>query len=94
MAEAGVGGFGHCGLCEALLVDVARRSCIPNCGHFFCLNCISQWIGSNSNCPTCEQPFSEVDEIDDEGETISTIIFRVGCRSREEDEKEGMESFH
>ena len=57
------------------LTDTQRIAIIESCGHLFCLNCIS----NNTNklqCPTCNVSFSEVRQIDGEGETLQIIKYR------------------
>lgn len=57
------------------LADTQRIAIIESCGHLFCLSCIS----NNTNglqCPTCNVSFSEVKQIDGEGETLQIIKYR------------------
>ena len=83
MAEAG-----DCWICVQPLANAGRLACIQSCGHIFHLECLSKSIRGDSHCRMCEQPFSEFDEIDSEGETVNTFIFQVGCRSRDSEEDE------
>ena len=62
------------------LANAQRIAIIETCGHLFCLNCIS----NNTNrlqCPTCNVSFSEVKQIDGEGETLQIIKYRQGRSS-------------
>jgi hypothetical protein len=64
-----------CGVCMRPLADTQRIAIIESCGHLFCLSCIS----NNTNrlqCPTCNVGFSEVKQIDGEGETLQIIKYR------------------
>ena len=64
-----------CGVCLRPLANTQRIAIIESCGHLFCLNCIS----NNTNrlqCPTCNVSFSEVRQIDGEGETLQIIKYR------------------
>jgi hypothetical protein len=36
----------------------------------------------------CKQPFSKLDEIDSDGETVNTIVFQMGCGPCDSEEEE------
>ena len=43
----------ECPICLNIIEE--NDLCITNCDHFFCLECLNQWIKINNNCPTCRE---------------------------------------
>ena len=41
----------ECPICYNIIED--NNLCITNCDHYFCLECLNEWIKINNNCPTC-----------------------------------------
>ena len=77
----------RCGIC--LQPPQGRRAIVERCAHIFCYGCISEFMyapsdnvnSAHKRCPvaTCGKPFCEFSEIDEEGETIQTFMFQLGC---------------
>ncbi|KAL0251321.1 hypothetical protein GEMRC1_000534 [Eukaryota sp. GEM-RC1] len=44
----------NCSLCDSVLEDASTIQC----GHCFCLTCITQWLEGKPNCPNCRQQVS------------------------------------
>jgi hypothetical protein len=77
MATTGQGDM--CGICKQPLASAIRRATTERCNHGFCLKCISGHVALA--CPTCGKPFSEIYEVDHDGEHLQTIKYQTGCRS-------------
>ena len=43
----------ECAICFALLEEDELVRCLPNCNHFFHLDCVDKWLSGQSTCPIC-----------------------------------------
>ncbi|XP_073286905.1 LOW QUALITY PROTEIN: RING-H2 finger protein ATL16-like [Primulina huaijiensis] len=44
---------GECAICLIEFQEEEKLRIIPNCGHFFHIDCIDVWLQNNANCPLC-----------------------------------------
>jgi len=58
----------ECPVCFEHIGD--KNSCVTNCGHRFCLNCLLQSYNSLNNCPLCRETLNanEKEDEDDDDE--------------------------
>lgn len=43
----------ECAVCLSALEGEEKAKLLPNCNHFFHVDCIDKWLGSHSTCPIC-----------------------------------------
>ena len=49
----------ECGVCfEELILTKAQL----DCGHCFCLKCITKWSETETSCPFCKREFTKITE--------------------------------
>ncbi|KAL5130949.1 E3 ubiquitin-protein ligase ATL41 [Glycine soja] len=58
LENGGDGGGGgatvvECAVCLSALEGEEKAKLLPNCNHFFHVDCIDKWLGSHSTCPIC-----------------------------------------
>ncbi|KAG6466571.1 hypothetical protein ZIOFF_075659 [Zingiber officinale] len=46
-------GAAECAVCLSEFQEQERIKLLPNCRHFFHIDCIDTWLQSNANCPLC-----------------------------------------
>ena len=59
---------------------------VTPCGHFFCTDCITQWLrmhGSGRKCPVCREDLSAL------ARKLSTALRRPEDKAREAEEADG-----
>ncbi|GMN60988.1 hypothetical protein TIFTF001_030086 [Ficus carica] len=49
-----------CSICLTDYVDDDMVLLLPDCGHFFHVKCVDEWLRMNSTCPVCRNPLSQV----------------------------------
>ena len=45
-----------CSICRGNIQENEPLRKLKNCNHFFHINCIDNWLVTNSTCPICRQP--------------------------------------
>ncbi|KAG8370399.1 hypothetical protein BUALT_Bualt14G0112900 [Buddleja alternifolia] len=48
----------ECAVCLNEFQEEEKLRVIPNCGHFFHIDCIDVWLQNNANCPLCRTSIS------------------------------------
>ncbi|VDI20144.1 Hypothetical predicted protein, partial [Mytilus galloprovincialis] len=62
-------------ICAICLEHLEQPVCCIPCGHLYCNQCISDWRnGHNSRCPECREPFTTVQSIYLDTESIRGLI--------------------
>ncbi|XP_078148152.1 RING-H2 finger protein ATL16-like [Carex rostrata] len=56
LKEPGV--FHVCAVCITEFHDDEKIRVLPNCLHFFHVECIDTWLRKNANCPLCRSPIT------------------------------------
>ncbi|KAL1830317.1 hypothetical protein ACET3Z_008729 [Daucus carota] len=49
----GAGGDSVCAICLGEYKDAEMLRMLPDCGHFFHLTCVDEWLRLNASCPVC-----------------------------------------
>jgi Ring finger domain len=47
-----------CAVCLTEFKEGEKTRVLPNCLHFFHVNCIDEWLCKNANCPLCRSPIT------------------------------------
>ena len=64
-----------CSICRNNIQENEPLRKIKNCGHYFHLNCIDNWLLTNNTCPLCRCNITEVNEANqDEGQPLNQPI--------------------
>jgi hypothetical protein len=42
--------------------DLVEKKAEINCGHFFCVECITKWSAIENTCPYCKKEFTRIVE--------------------------------
>ncbi|XP_073026306.1 RING-H2 finger protein ATL16-like [Primulina eburnea] len=58
--ESEVRNSGECAVCLIEFQEEEKLRIIPNCGHFFHIDCIDVWLQNNANCPLCRTSVSAI----------------------------------
>lgn len=40
--------------------DLIKSKAVIDCGHFFCLDCITTWAAIENTCPFCKKEFTKI----------------------------------
>lgn len=54
----------ECVVCLSELEESDEVIVLPQCGHYFHMECIDMWLRSHSNCPICRTTIDVVEESD------------------------------
>ncbi|XP_063399239.1 uncharacterized RING finger protein T02C1.1-like isoform X3 [Mytilus trossulus] len=61
--------------CSICLEHLEKPMCCIPCGHLYCNRCISAWRNRhNDRCPECREPFSEIQSIRLDTESIRELF--------------------
>lgn len=75
-----------CAVCLTEFEEEEKTRVLPNCLHFFHVDCIDEWLRKNANCPLCRSPITtdtssvSIDQEPDHvlAETNSEAVINVG----------------
>ena len=48
--------------CNICCEEITEKKAELNCGHFFCMACITKWAEIENTCPYCKQEFTKIIE--------------------------------
>jgi Ring finger domain len=54
-----LGVFHVCAVCLTEFEEGEKTRVLPNCLHFFHVDCIDEWLCKNANCPLCRSPITK-----------------------------------